>query len=119
MKRLWVGIVVLGVIALGVGLLLWLRPGEDATPAAKPRREPSAEVLKQRGPRPSETRLRVGAKQIEDPGQALDLARESLARAEKEISAARTDEERARLAQKKLLIEQAISRLQGEGRDRP
>jgi len=85
---------------------------EASTSAAFEPGEPDipADVLKQRGPRPTDTRLRDGARQVEDPQKALEMIDESLKRIDTELSAA-APEDRAALEHKKHLIEQMKERL--------
>ena len=72
--------------------------------------EPEA-VRLERGPRPKNTRLREGAKQIEDYGEAVEIARKSLTRVEKELSEAQDEDSIERLKRKRELIEKSIERL--------
>ena len=66
-----------------------------------------------RGPQPKETRLGEGAKQIENPAEAVDLAKVALKRVEQELSEASDEKARLALTRKKEMIEQTISRLVG------
>ena len=111
MKRLVAGILILLVVAFGVGVAVYLRPSNEDEKGAKSAREPNTVMLKERGPRPAESRLRDGAKQVDDPAEALAMARKSLVRMEEEIANAKDDVERARLERKRELIERAIARL--------
>lgn len=111
MRRTVIGVSILVILVLGAGLFIWFSQEEEVTPMAKPPRELSAELLGQRGPRPTETRLRDGARQIEDPAKALEMARESLKRVETELASASDDAERAKLERKRQLVSQTIERL--------
>lgn len=73
--------------------------------------KPSVELLKRRGERPENTRLRKGNRQIEDGKAALDHARDAMSRVERELSAASSAEERAELEKKKALIQKSIDGL--------
>ncbi len=90
-----------------------------ATKAVTEVEETSATQLarKERGPRPENKHLRDGAEQIEERGEAIQLARDSLTRVDKEIAGARDDKAKIALERKKELIEQAMAKLsniQGE-----
>ncbi len=69
---------------------------------------------KERGPRPENKRLRDGAEQIEERGEAIQLARDSLTRIEKEIAGARDDKTRVALERKMALIEKAIAKFSND-----
>jgi hypothetical protein len=112
MKKIVVGTSVLILVALAVGLVLYFRNKGQDEAVAKPARTQTPEMLKERGPRPTDSRLRDGAKQVENPNQALVLARESLVRVEKELAEATNGEERARLQKKKDLVTEAIERFE-------
>jgi hypothetical protein len=53
------------------------------------------------GPSPVDSRLRDGAKQVQDPDEALRMARESLARVERELAGVSDESQRASLEKKK------------------
>jgi hypothetical protein len=98
-------------LAAGVAFVsLRSRSNEDPVmqkeAAAAPRQEAD-----ERGPRPTATRLREGAVQIEDRSRALASAEKSLARLEQEIASADDTGKRTSLERKKQLVEHAIARL--------
>jgi hypothetical protein len=66
------------------------------------------------GPNPANQRLRDGTKQVQDPEEALRMARESLSRVEKEIGAASDEAHKAGLEEKKKIIEGIIARLENK-----
>jgi len=69
------------------------------------------DTIKQRGPRPTKTRLRNGAKQVETPSEALEMAKSYLYRIDSELLAISTDEAREKLLLKKKIVERTIKRL--------
>ncbi len=69
---------------------------------------------KERGPRPENKRLRDGAKQVEDRGAALETARASLRRIEREMAEAPDERTMSILERKRELIEQAIANITRE-----
>jgi len=104
----------LAIIAVaGVAAIVFLRGGkEPAPPSATREAEIPADVIAERGPRPDVSRLPPGVRQLEDPGEALAVARDALRRVETEIAAAPAEgPERERLLRKKALIEASIERL--------
>lgn len=69
------------------------------------------DIIKKRGPRPQNTRLRDNARQIETNQDALASAEDALARVEKELAGANDDAQRLVLERKKELIEHTIAKL--------
>lgn len=111
MKRIFLGAAVVVLLGLGIGAAIHFSKKEEKGNAAVERRLITTVMTQERGPRPTTTRLPVGQKQIEDPAQALELARSSLIRVEKEIAATQDETERLKLEKKKELVEKAIERL--------
>ena len=112
MRRAVVVLAILFVLGLGIGAAIYFTVRKEESPL--PVRQVTAAMTQERGERPSGSRLPKGLKQIEDPNRALDLARESLSRVEKELAAAQDDKARATLERKKQFIEKAIERLEGQ-----
>ncbi len=82
-------------------------PDEQTAPITSTVKAPNKE-----GSKPTQTRLRDGAKQIDNKQEALAIARESLDRIEKEIAGAKTEQEREAMERKKALIERTIGRFE-------
>jgi hypothetical protein len=111
-KALLVFLVAAGVAAVVVTVML--HGGDEPVPPASGTREAEipADVIAERGPRPDVSRLPQGVRQLEDPGEALAVARDALRRVEAELAAAPAEgPERERLLRKKALIEASIERL--------
>jgi hypothetical protein len=111
MRRLVIGVLILIVVGLGIGITMYLRTDNEDEAVAKPARGPTSEMLKERGPLPTESRLREGSRQVDNTSEALIMARESLARVEKELAETTDDAERMKIEKKRQLIQKAIERL--------
>jgi hypothetical protein len=112
MKRYQVVVVgVIFVVVVAVVLFFAVRTS-DTTPSTVPQLvTPKSLTPDERGPRPTATRLRDGARQIENAADALAAAEKSLARVESEIASTADAEKRKALERQKVLIEAAIKRL--------
>ena len=86
-----------------------LHAGDQPTTATIP-----PKIIKKRGPRPQNTRLRNNARQVETTQDAIASAKEALTRVEKELAGAKDDAQRLILERKKELIEHTISRLSSD-----
>jgi len=108
-KIVIVGFALSAVIA---GLTVCFRWGETTGDA----KAPAAVIVPRsesdvRGPRPTTTRLRNGARQIEDAEQAIASAERTLAGIERELRSTGDADRRKLLAHQKRLTETAIARL--------
>jgi hypothetical protein len=113
----WKKAALFGVIAAAVVVAvgLWVMDDMDRMDGMDASREAEipAEIIAERGPRPDVSHLPPGVRQVEDPGEALAVARDALRRVETEFAAAPAEgPERERLLKKKELIEASIERLE-------
>jgi len=118
------GLVIAGVVVVlvAVGVVVYMRTsdgvGDDR--AATSTKKETGKKYEQRaalsGPSPVDSRLRDGVKQVQDPAEALRMARGSLERVEKEIAAAQDETVRSNLVNKKKIIEGIIARLESDVR---
>lgn len=102
------GVIVIVAVAV---LFLILRTENTASSTAPQVVNPKPAVTDERGPRPTATRLRNGARQIENAADALAAAEKSLARVESELASTTDAEKRKTLEHQKALIEAAITKL--------
>ena len=82
----------------------------DTVQAAK--EQTDQEAIKERGPRPTQSRLRDGVKQVETPHQAREVGSNSLNRINKELAQTTNPKRREKLENKKALIEQALAKFE-------
>ena len=111
-------LVAAGVLATA-GIVVWFvirEPADSADQAPQPSAKRTTDdeggkITTKRGPRPEMTRLRDGAKQVEEKEQALSMAREALERVESELESLDDDSKRPALERRKQLIEKSIALL--------
>jgi hypothetical protein len=105
---------ILAAVALAVVVVatIFLIDGaQDAGTQVIPPKEEQKATSDTRGPRPTVTRLRNGAQQVESASEALAAAEKSLARVEAETASTTDPEKRKTLERQKALIKAAIARL--------
>lgn len=108
--------VLIALLVAGIGVFIYMNVvrGDEKAPTDQTGLEPTQKVKTVlKGSNPAESRLRDGAHQVHDASEALRMAQDSLARVNKELAAAASEEERARLQEKKKLIEETITRFRG------
>ena len=112
-KKSFVILLATALVISGLSVIFWNSGSENQTLEDEERKEAriSAEILKERGPRPETKRLRDGARQIETREDAFKEAENALKRVEAELASAAGPGSAERLSRKKKAIEDALERM--------